>query len=152
MVDITIQSGDPASPEVSCLLQQLDWYLTSLYPAESNHILTVEALRRPNVTFLIACANGRMAGCGSYVNQGDYAEIKRMFVLPEFRGMQIGRKLLHELEARARAAQLTSALLETGISQPEALRLYEKAGYRKRGPFGSYPDDRLSVFMEKRLN
>jgi putative acetyltransferase len=123
-----------------------------LYPPESNHILPVDALRQPNVTFLTACADKRIAGCGSFVNQGAYAEIKRMFILPEFRGRHIGRRLLEALESRARAAQLSIARLETGVSQPEAIRLYEKAGYQRRGAFGSYGDDPLSVFMEKKLD
>jgi len=42
-------------------------------------------------------------------------------------------------------------MLETGISQPEALGLYERSGYVRRGPYGDYPDDPLSVFMHKRL-
>ena len=40
-------------------------------------------------------------------------------------------------------------MLETGPSQPEAIGLYERLGYRVRGPYGGYPDDPLSVFMEK---
>ena len=74
-----------------------------------------------------------------------------MFVLPECRGMKLGRRLLDELESRARAAGLTLARLETGISQPQASALYEKAGYQRCGPFGEYVEDPLSVFMEKRL-
>jgi putative acetyltransferase len=46
---------------------------------------------------------------------------------------------------------LRQARLETGVAQREALGLFEKAGYRLRGPFGDYRDDRLSVFMEKDL-
>jgi putative acetyltransferase len=42
-------------------------------------------------------------------------------------------------------------MLETGIRQPEALGLYEQAGYKRRGPFGDYAEDPLSVFMQKRL-
>jgi putative acetyltransferase len=41
--------------------------------------------------------------------------------------------------------------LETGTLQPEALRLYETAGFTRRGPYGDYPDDPCNVFMEKRL-
>ena len=33
----------------------------------------------------------------------------------------------------------------------EAIAFYERAGYRRRGPFGDYQDDPNSVFMEKRL-
>jgi putative acetyltransferase len=74
-----------------------------------------------------------------------------MFVLPEFRGLKLGRRILEELESLARASGLELARLETGIHQSEALLLYEKAGYQRRGPFGNYPEDPLSVFMEKKL-
>ena len=101
---------------------------------------------------MTATVDDAIAGCGAYVNHaGEYAEIKRMYVRPEFRGLKIGRRLLDALEARARAAGLHIARLETGVSQPEALGLYEEAGFRRRGPFGDYPADPLCVFMEKRL-
>ncbi|MCI0524505.1 MAG: GNAT family N-acetyltransferase [Acidobacteria bacterium] len=148
---VTFQVDDPASCEASKLIEQLDGYLTGLYPAESNHLLPVEALRQPDVTFLTANVDGRVAGCGAFVNRGEYAEIKRMFVLPEFRGMKLGRRILEELEKIARASGLDLARLETGVHQSEALLLYEKAGYCRRGPFGDYSEDPLSIFMEKKL-
>jgi putative acetyltransferase len=152
MRDVLIQIDDPASPDARELIERLDKLMTSLYPAESNHLLPVEALRQPNVTFLTASVNGEVAGCGAFVNQGgEYAEIKRMFVLPEFRGLKLGRRILEELESRARVAGLALARLETGIHQPEALLLYERAGYQRRGPFGDYSEDPLSIFMEKKL-
>src|SRR5215813_1998430 len=152
MRDVRIQVQDPASLEALELIERLDGYLAGLYPAESNHLLPVEALRQPNVTFLTADVDGEVAGCGAFVNQGgEYAEIKRMFVLPEFRGLKLGRRILEELENRARASGLALARLETGIHQPEALLLYERAGYQRRGPFGDYSEDPLSIFMEKKL-
>lgn len=151
MQPIAIRVCDPARPDARRLVELLDDYLTALYPAESNHLLSVEALRQPNVTFLAATVGGQVAGCGAFVNHDEYAEIKRVYVLPPFRGLKLGRRLLDELEALARAAGLALARLETGVRQPEALLLFERAGYQRRGPFGAYPDDPLSVFMEKRL-
>ena len=149
---IAIEPGDPAAPEVRALIEALDAQMVSLYPSESNHLLPVEVLREPSVTFLVARLGGRVVGCGAYVDQdGLYAEIKRMYVDPRSRGLRIGWRLLEELERRARAAGLALARLETGISQPEALGLYERAGYQRRAPFGEYAEDPLSVFMEKRL-
>jgi hypothetical protein len=60
-------------------------------------------------------------------------------------------KRIAALEGEARATQLACIRLETGIHQPEALGLYRSAGYRDCGPFGGYPSDSLSVFMEKTL-
>jgi putative acetyltransferase len=152
MRTVEIQPLDAGKPEARRLIEELDGYLTGLYPSASNHLLPVEALREPHVVFLVARIDGRVAGCGAYVNQGgEYAEIKRMYVVPEFRGLRIGRRMLEELEVRARGAGLNVARLETGVWQPEALGLYERAGYQRRGPFGSYCEDPLSVFMEKKL-
>jgi putative acetyltransferase len=149
---VTVQVGDPASPAVRKLLEQLDRYLDALYPPESNHLLSVESLRKPNVVFLTARVDDQVVGCGAFVNQvGDYGEIKRMFVLPEFRGLKIGHHLLEQLETLARASGLKVARLEIGVSQPEAMQLYQRAGYQRRGPFGSYAEDPLSIFVEKAL-
>ena len=151
MEKVTIHLGDPGSPDARKLIAELDNYLSSLYPAESNHLLSVEALSRSNVTFLMAPINGKAAGCGAFVNFGDYAEIKRMFVLPDLRGKGIGRRILAELEKRARLDGLTVSRLETGVSQPEALKMYERSGYQRRGVFATYTDDPLSVFIEKKI-
>jgi putative acetyltransferase len=152
MPTITVQVDDPASVDAGKLIAELDAYQASLYPPESNHLLPVEALRQPNVTFLVARVDGEAAGCGAFVNQGsEYGEIKRMYVLPQFRGLRLGYRILEELETLIRASGLTLARLETGVSQPAALSLYEKAGYARRGPFGDYPEHPLCVFMEKRL-
>jgi putative acetyltransferase len=152
LTSIAVEPGDPAAPEVRALIEALDAQMASLYPSESNHLLPVETLRQPGVTFLVARLGERVVGCGAFVDQdGAYAEVKRMYVHPGSRGLRIGWRLLEELERRARAAGLPLARLETGISQPEALGLYERAGYRRRGPFGNYAEDPLSVFMEKHL-
>lgn len=152
MPTISIEVDDPGSADSRRLIAQLDAYQVGLYPAESNHLLPIESLRQPNVTFLMARVDGTAAGCGAFVNcAGEYAEIKRMFVLPDFRGIALGQRILDELEARMRLAGIAVARLETGIRQPQALRLYEKSGYTRRGPFGEYGDDPLSVFMEKDL-
>jgi putative acetyltransferase len=149
---LSLQPEDPGGAEASALLAQLDDFLNGLYPPQNNHLLSVEALRQPGVTFLTARVDGKAVGCGAVVNRGgEYAEIKRMFILPEFRGLKIAHRLLDELEQRAQASGLVLARLETGVAQPEALRLYERAGYTRREPFGAYPDDPVSVFMEKRL-
>jgi putative acetyltransferase len=151
-LEIKIQVTDPASPEARRLIAELDTYLESLYPPECNHLSSVEELKNPGVTFLTAVINGWVAGCGAYVNRGDYAEIKRMYVMPEYRGLKIGRRLLQELETKVKNTGLQILRLETGVRQPEELRLYEKAGYLRRGTFGDYRDEeRLSVFMEKIL-
>jgi putative acetyltransferase len=152
MQEFTIRSDDPALPEVRQLIEELDAFLVALYPPESNHLLPIDGLRQPNVTFLTARMPDRVIGCGALVNHsGEYGELKRMFVRPEFRGLKVGRRILAELELRARASKLPILRLETGISQHSAIALYENAGYGRIGPFGSYREDPLCIYLEKHL-
>lgn len=152
MEQMIIELDNPDSPKARQLIEALDRYLCGIYPAESNHLLSVESLQQPNVTFLTARVNGEVVGCGAFVNhRGEHAEIKRVFVLPDFRGKGIGWLILKELENLARLEGPGLARLETGVLQSEALGLYERSGYQRRGPFEPYVDDPLSVFMEKEL-
>jgi ribosomal protein S18 acetylase RimI-like enzyme len=73
-----------------------------------------------------------------------------MFVADAARGRGAGHALLRRIEETARREGVRVLSLETGIRNAEALALYRRAGFRERGPFGSYLPDPLSVFMEKR--
>ncbi|WP_278442044.1 GNAT family N-acetyltransferase [Pseudomonas oryzihabitans] len=142
----------PDQPEVIALIAELDAYQDGLYPPESRHALDLTSLMQPNVLFLVARDDsGTALGCGAMVLQDDYGEIKRMYVRPEGRGQGLGGRLLAELEREAAGRGCELARLETGPYQPEALRLYQSAGYQRRGPFGAYREDPLSVFLEKQL-
>jgi putative acetyltransferase len=137
---------------VCALIAELDAYQQALYPPESNHLVPVDALRRPDVVFLVAQLGSEVVGCGALVDQrGEYGELKRMYVRPSSRGMGVGAALLAALAAQARRRGLRLLRLETGIAQPEALRLYERSGFQRRGPFGAYRDDPLSLFLELKL-
>ena len=152
-----IDREDPATPEVIALLEDGDAYGASLYPAESNHFLPLDALRANNVHFVVArdehnAAVGTGAIALAHDQAEDWAELKRMWVVPEARGKGLSKAILGDLEARARGAGFTLLRLETGIANHEALALYERTGFIRRGPFGDYREDPLSVFMEKRLD
>ncbi len=146
---LSIEPGDPGAVAVHALIAELDAYQQALYPPQSNHLIPVDALRRPNVVFLVARLGTEVVGCGALVDQGgQYGEIKRMYVRPSCRGAGVGRAILDALAARARALALRQLRLETGVAQPEARALYERAGFRPSGPFGQYCSDPLSLFME----
>ncbi len=67
-------------------------------------------------------------------------EVKRMYVVPAARRGGLARLMLAHLEATARTAGADAVLLETGTRQPEAMALYESAGYERVEPFGHYRD------------
>ena len=134
------------------MIEALDACLASLYPSNSNHLLSVASLMGEDVRFLVARIDGHPTGCGALVlDPRGYGEIKRMYVRPDARGLGIGGGILRKLEELARKEHRTCVRLETGISQSAALMLYRKAGYVECGPFGDYSPDPLSVFMEKAL-
>jgi putative acetyltransferase len=147
---IALESVD--QPEIIQLISELDAYQGALYPAESNYHLSVEALKATNVLFAVARDDERVViGCGAVVLLDGYGELKRMFVPQAQRGRGVATAIITYLEAHAVQRNCAVLRLETGIHQPEAHRLYERAGFERRGPYGDYPHDPLSVFMEKTI-
>jgi len=78
-------------------------------------------------------------------------EIKRMYVVPDHRGRGLSRTVLAHLEDLARALGAQRVVLETGVKQPEAMRLYETSGYERIEGFGHYCGQELSVSYGKSL-
>jgi putative acetyltransferase len=142
----------PDQADVVALIAELDAYQDTLYPAEARYALGLASLKKPNVVFVVARDDkGAALGCGAIVVNGRQAELKRMYVRSENRGQGLAQQMLKELEKWAAKMACQEVLLETGPYQPEALAFYKKQGYARRGPFGSYPDHPLSVFMGKVL-
>lgn len=149
---IRICPADPRSPSIYAMISALDEYQASLYPPESNHLEPVEKLVTPDYYFIAAWKENELLGIASFRRVSSaYVEIKRLYVPHRHRGMGLAIKLMDVLEKKARQEGYSEARLETGIHQNEALRLYEKLGYEKTEPFGSYQEDPLSVFMRKKL-
>ena len=149
---VDVFACSPAEAACAALLTRLDAYLIALYPPEDNHLLSVQELLAPEVSFVAARSDGRVCGCGAIVRRGaEYAEVKRMYVEPWARGRRLGARILLHLEALVAVEGFSLSRLEAGDRQPEALRLYGRSGYRPIGPFGGYPRGRTSVFMEKTL-
>jgi putative acetyltransferase len=101
---------------------------------------------------VVAYENDEAAGCGAFKEYADKtAEIKRMFVRPEMRGRGIAGKILAELEAWAKESNFAECVLETGLKQPEAIRLYQKSGYEIIANYGQYAGVENSVCLKKSI-
>lgn len=153
--DVVIRElQDIDDPGVVALVAESDRYLESLYPPESNHAESTDALVGDNAAFFVAYIDNSLVGCCAVKIAGDdvvYGEIKRLFVAAGQRGKRLGATLVGHVEKYLLDRGVTTARLEAGPKQPEALALYSKLGYVDRGPFGNYRPDPLSVFMEKEL-
>jgi GNAT superfamily N-acetyltransferase len=142
----------PDSPDAIALITELEAHLEPLYPPESRHGYSVEKLLAQAVAFFVLRVNDTLAGCGGIQLFGTaYGELKRMYVRPQFRGSGFGKLLLKHLADHARANGVGLLRLETGIHQTAAIRLYERVGFQRIPPFGTYVADPLSLFFEKRI-
>jgi putative acetyltransferase len=149
---IVIRFDRPDSDDGRRLIQRLDEDLLQRYPAIAIHGLYPQDVADPNLTFLVASVDSQAVGCGALRSlEPGVGEVKRMFVLPEFRGRGIARQILMALESAAREHGYSTLRLETGTRQPEAIGLYRSAGYGEIPCFGAYADDQFSVCFEKRL-
>ncbi len=98
----------------------------------------------PDGLFLVGFIGSEPVASGGFRRHADgVAEIKRMYVVEDHRGIGLARRLLRELESRAAQAGYTRAVLMTGLAQPEAMALYQTSGYQPIEPFGPYKDSDL---------
>ncbi len=101
---------------------------------------------------VVAFIEDTAVGCGAFkVYDKTTVEIKRMFVKPDHRGQGIAQHILKELETWALESGYPVCILETGKRQPEAIRLYQKAGYTSIPNYGQYKNVENSVCMKKPL-
>ena len=152
----TITRAEPDSPDAAALIAELEQHLAERYPAESRHGYSVEKLIREGVAFFLIHRDAKCAGCGGVKIIGSspgepYGELKRMYVRPHFRGHGLGKALVEHLCTYALQHGVHFIRLETGIHQHEAIALYERMGFTRIQPFGSYRADPLSRFFEKRV-
>ena len=150
-MSIVITPERPDSTDAFALLAELDADLMRHpYPPESRHAFSVDKLLKEGVLFFVTRYKEEPAGCGGVRLFGtEYGEVKRMYVRPSFRGLGLGQAMLDCLGERAEREGAKLLRLETGIYQTDAIRLYDRYGFRRRPPFGEYREDPLSVYFEK---
>jgi putative acetyltransferase len=134
------------------LVEKLDNDLRDRYKAKQDFFDQFNGLKSiKNV--VVVYENDIPVGCGSIKAYGDHTvELKRMYVLPEKRGRGIAKKIIAELEKWAKELQYNNCILETGILQPEAVKLYKNCGYIIIDNFGQYTNVKESICMKKELN
>ena len=102
---------------------------------------------------MVAYNGGQAVGCGAIKPfDANAMEVKRMFVLPEYRGKAIATTILSALEHWAAESGYVNCILETGKRQPEAIALYQKNGYKVIPNYGQYTGVENSVCFEKTVS
>jgi putative acetyltransferase len=148
---ISIIRTDSDNPHFQELVKELDKDLAirdgddHAFYAQFNKTATLKHC-------IVAYKDGEPAGSGALRQfADDTMEVKRMYVPPAQRGQGIASTILSELENWAKELEYKKCVLETGHNQPEALKLYDKSGYRRIPNYGQYADVYNSVCFEKEV-
>jgi len=151
---LTFHEDDLDSVDVIQLLRFHFVQMQSTSPPEACHVLPIDGLRDPAVTFWSARQDGRLVGVGALKElASDHGEVKSMRTAPEALGRGVGSAILAHTIAEARRRGYTRLSLETGSTEPfaAALRLYERERFVPCGPFGDYQDTPFTRFFTRGL-
>ena len=135
-------------PDAQLLIEAVQEEYVVRYGSRDDTPIDQTEFIEPRGAFFVGYLEGRPVVSGAWRRRDDVeaagtsatAEVKRMYVVPSARGLGLARAMLAHLEATAFAVGVEALLLETGTMQPEAIALYESAGYESIRGFGHYRD------------
>lgn len=142
----------PDHPEFIRLVRFLDADLAERDGKDHEFYAKFNTLTDLHHVILVQKSN-QFVACGALKRFDDESmEIKRMYVMPEFRGGGLALGILNSLEAWILEMGFKRSVLETGKRQPEAINLYIKQGYSRISNYGPYQGVENSICFEKKLH
>lgn len=139
-------------PDAALLVEEVQEEYVRRYGGRDETPIDPAYFEAPRGAFFVGYCDDVPVATGAWRRRTDVevdgtsetAEIKRMYVAPLARRTGLARALLVHLEQTALEAGAEVMVLETGIRQPEAITLYESAGYVQVPGFGFYRDSPIS--------
>jgi GNAT superfamily N-acetyltransferase len=144
---LTITPVDPEDTRLKQLIAELDRELWDRYNDEAIGPMPIS----PDVQFVLACRGTTPVGCAATQPKGEDFELKRMYVAPAARGIGVAPLLVDATVKIATTRGGKRLILETGVRQPDAVRLYEKCEFTRIPNFPPYDQDPLSLCYAKDL-
>lgn len=146
-------------PEALLLVERVQLEYVARYGSRDDTPLRPEMFEPPDGAFFLGRLGDEPVATGAWRTRPDVerigslraAEVKRMYVVPEWRRHGLARRMLDHIEATARAAGADTMILETGTGQPEGMALYLSSGYELVESFGHYQDSPLNRCYARRL-
>ena len=153
MINIIFKCVKPNNPDIYKLIKSLDQYLLMQYPDRPIFGIDLEKASQENVHFIVGYNNDQAVCCGAIrLFNDNRCELKRMFVLDEYRGKGISKKLYYELENLAISKNKKIIILETGKKQSEAINLYKSLGFKIIPNYGEFIKDEISLCFSKTIS
>lgn len=148
---LTILKTTNHNPDFLALEAIFDASLWASYP-EAKQDYWQNNIVPLNPNSIVVYQDEKAVACGCFkAYNSTTVELKRIFVLPEARGMGLAQKTIKSLENWAVAQGYRRAILETLYKQQEAISLYQKIGYKIIANYPPYENLRESICMEKFL-
>lgn len=149
---VVVKRTDSNNLDFQKLVEALDLDLVGYYKSNSKFYDELNAIEKIEYVVVAYNKDGNAVGCGGFKKfSNNEVEIKRMFVPVEFRGQNIATAVLKALEDWCVELNFRTAILETLIEKPYAIRFYEKNNYIKVSNFGDYIHAEHSVCFSKKL-
>lgn len=145
-----IKVDDLSKIEVAELINEHLHGMSLNSPPESIHALSLEQLRRPEITFWTAWEGAQILGCGALKDlENLHGEIKSMRTSTAHLRKGVAKRMLQHILSEAKRRGYRHISLETGSQEAfePARRLYESFGFQYCPPFADYSLDPNSVFM-----
>ncbi|NAS32570.1 GNAT family N-acetyltransferase [Flavobacteriaceae bacterium R38] len=150
---MTIKRTNANDKDFKLLVDQLDTYLSGINGENDDFFRqfnTIEVLQHVIVFY---DKSGNVQACGAFKAYNEATvEIKRMYVLPECRGIGLGSSVLNALEQWAKELGYSRTILETSIKMQDAVQLYLKNKYEEIPKYDPYKNVATSICFEKILN
>lgn len=140
MADLTLSLTDNPDPA------DLDIIGTKL--ASFNDTDVGPALRKP-IAVLVHADEKLVAGLSGYTAWG-WLYVQWLWIAEPQRGQNLAGRMLADAEAEARHRGCHGAYIDT--FNPQALHVYEKAGYKVFGALPDFPLGRTRSFLSKSLS
>ncbi|MBK8623268.1 MAG: GNAT family N-acetyltransferase [Saprospiraceae bacterium] len=130
------------------LVSALDHYLAGVNGDANDFFVQfnkIDTIRHVVVLYY----EDQAVACGAFKEyEPKVAEIKRMYVKPEFRGKGLGKQILNELTKWAKECDYDKCILETAKSMKDAVSLYKHSGFQMIPNYGQYIGNNTSVCFE----
>lgn len=134
------------------LIVKLDQYL-AIINGEENDFFVQHNSKQLIEHVVLGYDEDKIVACGAFKKMDEETvEIKRMFVLEDYRGKGVASQLLTELENWAKEINYKFTVLETSKVMLDAVGLYTKMNYKIIPNYGQYEHVETSVCMKKEIN